>query len=741
MSNYITELTLPVSGMSCAACASSVESMLKSQDGILQAEVNYATASVRVRFNPMQIGLHDMQTALKQIGYDLVAEEEGGEDAFAGLEEARRRVLKQRLITAAVFSTPVFVLSMIWHHPGAALQWLLLGLSLPVIFYSGAGFYLSAFRLAKHLKTNMDTLVALGTGAAFVLSVINTVAPELMTGSGITGYVYYESAVVIITLILLGRYLEERSRGKASAAIRSLMDLSPATALRIAGGSRREVPVAMLMPGDTVLVRPGSVVPVDGIITSGSSWIEESMMSGEPVPVFKGEGDPVLAGTLNTNGALEIRTLKSGKDTALAGIIRMVNEAQNSKPPVQQLVDRISSVFVPVVILLSILTFAAWAWIIPAHTLAHAIVTSISVLIIACPCALGLATPTALIAAIGRGASAGILFREAAAIETAGRIDTLVIDKTGTLTKGRPSVMKVHIASGEDPERIRHIFASVAGYSDHPLSAAVSKSLTAEGLKLPEVTNFSNIPGKGITANCEGTDWVAGSPEFIRSSGADPQPEEVGVIKQAEADGSSLVVLAGNGKIKAIAILTDPLREDAVQAVQALHDRGISIHMLTGDHESSAARVAAKTGIKHYVAGASPEDKAEYVSRLKEDGHLVAVAGDGINDTIALARADAGIAMGGGTDASREAASITLTGHRLMQVTEAIILSAKSDRIIKQNLWWAFGYNVLAIPVAAGLLFPFTELLLNPMIASAAMAFSSVSVVLNSLRLRSVKLS
>ena len=741
MSDYSTELTLPVSGMSCAACASSVESMLKSQDGILQAEVNYATSNVRVRFNPMQISLHDMQTVLKQIGYDLVAEEAGSEDSFAGLEDARRRVLKHRLITAAVFSAPVFILSMIWHHPGPAMQWLLLGLSLPVLFYSGAGFYVSAFRLAKHLKTNMDTLVALGTGAAFVLSVLNTLFPEWMAGSGITGYVYYESAVVIITLILLGRYLEERSRGKASAAIRSLMNLSPATALRISGGSRQEVAVAMLMPGDTVLVRPGSVVPVDGIITSGSSWIEESMMSGEPVPVFRGEGDPVLAGTLSTNGALEIRTLKSGKDTALAGIIRMVNEAQNSKPPVQQLVDRISAIFVPVVILLSILTFAAWAWIIPGHSLSHAIVTSISVLIIACPCALGLATPTALIAAIGRGASAGILFREAAAIETAGKIDTLVIDKTGTLTKGRPELSNVHFAAEENPDRIRHLFASIAGYSDHPLSAAVSKAVSVKGEKPLEVTNFNNIPGKGITARCGDTGWIAGSPALIREKGIVAGPEEQSVINQAEADGNSLVVLAGEEKIKAIAVLADPLRDDAVQAVKTLHDRGIRMHMLTGDHEASAAKVAAAAGIKHFVAGASPEDKAEYVSRLKAQGHLVAVAGDGINDTIALARADAGIAMGGGTDASREAASITLTGHRLMQVAEAIILSAKSGKIIRQNLWWAFGYNVLAIPVAAGVLFPFTGLLLNPMIASAAMAFSSVSVVLNSLRLRSVKLS
>ncbi|MBW6492433.1 MAG: heavy metal translocating P-type ATPase [Lentimicrobium sp.] len=736
MKTYYTELTLPVSGMSCTACASSVESVLKSQSGVISAEVNYATSSVRIKFDPMAADLFQLQQALKPIGYDLVTTTQNSSEVFGDLEEIRYKLLKNKLIVAIIFSLPVFFISMIWHHTSQLMQYMLLALSLPVIFYSGRDFYLTAFRLARIGKTNMDTLVALGTSAAFILSLINTIAPRLLGASGITGYVYYESAVVIITLILLGRFLEERSRNKASAAIKSLMSLQPDIVIRINDEQQETISINELMPGDTVLIKPGNTIPVDGIITKGNSWIDESMMSGEPEPVYRQLDDQVLAGTLNSKGALEVKTLKTGASTTLSRIIAMVQEAQNSKPPVQLLVDKISAVFVPVVILISLITFAGWFFVFPEQPAAYAIVTSISVLIIACPCALGLATPTALIAAIGHGAKKGILFRDATGIESAGKTNTLLIDKTGTLTLGKPALSKVHFTDKKDEKRTKQIFAGLTSLSAHPLSLAVSRKLyDNEDIKL-NIEEFSDLPGKGITGTIDDVRYYAGSPSLLDEAGIKADAESRSLIEQMTSEGSSIVILTSDTGILAIAVLQDALRQDAAVAVGTLRKMGIEVHMLTGDNAKSAERVARLTGIKHFRAGMSPLDKADYVDEIRKKGKKVCMAGDGINDTIALARADVGMAMGSGSDASREVAAITLTGHNLMQVADAIKLSRKTNRIIKENLIWAFGYNVIAIPVAAGLLFPLAGVLLNPMIASAAMAFSSVSVVLNSLRLR-----
>lgn len=722
--------------MSCTACASSVESVLKSQNGVISADVNYATSSVRIKFDPMAADLFQLQQALKPIGYDLVTTTQNSSKAFGDLEEIRYKRLKNKLLVAVIFSLPVFIISMFWHHASQLQQWMLLFLSLPVIFYSGRDFYLTAFRLARIGKTNMDTLVALGTSAAFVLSLLNTISPGLLGASGITGYVYYESAVVIITLILLGRFLEERSRSKASAAIKSLMSLQPDTVVRIIAEKQETVSINEIMPGDSVLIKPGNTIPVDGIITKGNSWIDESMMSGEPEPVYRQPGDQVLAGTLNSKGVLEVKTLKTGASTTLARIIAMVEEAQNSKPPVQLLVDKISAVFVPVVILISLITFAVWYFMFPEQPAAYAIVTSISVLIIACPCALGLATPTALIAAIGHGAKRGILFRDASGIESAGKTDTLLIDKTGTLTLGKPGLNKIHYADHKHEQQIRQIFAGLTSLSAHPLSLAVSSELSDKDDNKLDIVEFSDLPGKGITGTIDNVRYFAGSPSLLNESGIKTDTESKSMIEQMAAEGSSIVILASETGILAIAAFQDELRQDAAEAVKTLAKIGISTHMLTGDNAKSAERVAQLTGIEHFRAGMSPLEKADYVDEMRKKGKTVCMAGDGINDTIALARADVGMAMGSGSDASREVAAITLTGHNLMQVVDAIRLSRKTNRIIKENLIWAFGYNVIAIPVAAGLLFPVAGLLLNPMIASAAMAFSSVSVVLNSLRLR-----
>lgn len=736
MNPYYTELTLPVSGMSCTACASSVESILKSQTGVTAADVNYSTSSVKIKFDASAVNIHDLQMALKPIGYELVAESDHSAEDFSKLEEVRHSRLKRKLIVAIIFAVPVFIISMIWHHTSPLQQIVLLALSLPVIFYSGSEFYKTAYRLARIGQTNMDTLVALGTAAAFILSLVNTIAPQLLSGSGITNYVYYESAVVIITLILVGRYLEERSRNKASSAIKSLMGLQADTAIRVTGGKQETVPISNLLPGDIVLIRPGNTLPVDGIITEGSSWIEESMMTGEPVPVFKRQGEQVLAGTQNKDGVLHVRTLKTGAGTTLSRIIAMVNEAQNSKPPVQLLVDKISAVFVPVVILISLATFAIWFFVFPEQPTAYAIVTSISVLIIACPCALGLATPTALIAAIGHGARKGILFRDASGIESAGKTHTLLIDKTGTLTLGKPEVNNIIYSDKNAKSQTNALFLSLTSLSAHPLSAAVAENLSVKGITSLKVTDFNDIPGKGFTGTIEGVKYYAGNPALIAESNISMTDDNTLTIRQLNEDGSSIVVLSNEQHILAIAALSDALREDAPQSVEALKKLNVEIHMLTGDHHASAKKVATLTGIENFKADMTPEGKADFVDELKQQGRIVCMAGDGINDTIALARADVGMAMGTGSDASREVAAITLTGHKLMLVADTIALSRKTNRIIKENLIWAFGYNVIAIPIAAGLLFPVTGLLLNPMIASAAMAFSSVSVVLNSLRLR-----
>jgi len=734
MKPFIIDITLPVSGMSCAACAISAESMLKSQPGVISASVNYPAKSVKLVYQPGITGLDELQRNLSSIGYDLIADPVDKLATFERMEQAKLNLLRRKLIIAALLSTPIFVLSMLVHHPPLWMQFLFLALSIPVIFYSGISFYTTAWNLALRKQTSMDTLVALGTGAALAISLTNTLFPAYFTANGLSSHVYYESAVVIITLILLGRFLEDRSRNKASAAIRSLMNLQPETVIRISGGKEEIIALKNINPGDIILVKPGNTIPVDGVVLEGNSWIEESMMSGEPLPVFKQVGDSVLSGTGNQKGALTIETLKTGKETVLSRIIAMVEEAQSSKAPVQQLVDRISAVFVPVVIVIAVLTFISWLILGPEPSLTYAIVTSISVLVIACPCALGLATPTALIVAIGRGASKGILFRNASGLESAGKTDVLVIDKTGTLTTGKPAVEKM--INFDNNELNLLVFAGLSGLSEHPLSQALSKYLQEEGVEAAKIENFADIPGKGISGWYDQQQYFAGSLSLLESQGVIINKADGQLIKEMEEGAYSLILLATPDKLLAAAAISDKVRESAASAVAALKSMKIEVIMLTGDHGASAKQIAAQAGIDVFESGLSPEDKAAGIRKLQADGHHVAMAGDGINDTIALAAADTGIAMGSGSDASIETAAITITGSSLHQIADAIRLSRKTNRIIRQNLFWAFFYNVLMLPLAAGLFFSFTHQLLNPMIASAAMALSSVSVVTNSLRIR-----
>lgn len=734
MKPLIIDITLPVSGMSCAACAVSAESMLKAQNGVLSASVNYAAKSVKIAYQPDIVGIDELQHSLRSIGYDLVADTSDKLATFEKLEKSKLDLLRRKLVVALIFSTPVFVLSMIYHHPPVWMQLLFMVLSIPVIFYSGISFYTTSWNLALRKQTSMDTLVALGTGAAFLISMTNTLFPELLTADGLSAHVYYESAVVIITLILLGRYFEDRSRTRASSAIKSLMSLQPETVTILKQGKEETIALKNVNPGDLLLVRPGNTIPVDGTIKEGSSWVEESMMSGEPLPVFKQIDDKVLAGTRNQQGALTVETLKTGNETVLSGIIKMVEEAQSSKPPIQKLVDRISSVFVPIVILIAIITFTTWYLSGPEPTLTYAIVAAISVLIIACPCALGLATPTALIVAIGKGAKSGILFREAAGIESAGKTDVLVIDKTGTLTSGKPVVEKIVSLDGN--KELLPVFAGLSRLSDHPLSEALNKHFHKEGLEADKIIDFNNIPGKGIGGWNKGQQYFAGNRELIIKENIVIAESTATTIAELEAEAYSITLFASREKVLAIAAISDHIRESSKEAVAALKAMHIDVIMLTGDHEGAARKVAEIAGIDIFKAGLTPEGKADYIKSLQAKGKKVAMAGDGINDTIALATANTGIAMGSGSDASIETATITITGTSLHQIVETIKLSRNTNRIIKQNLFWAFFYNLLALPLAAGVFYPLIHQLLNPMIASAAMAFSSVSVVTNSLRIR-----
>ncbi len=713
--------------MACAACAGSVESMISSLPGVANASVNYAGANVYVNYNPDEVSPADFARSVEAIGYGLIIEEENLNEKLADIEFKHFRVLRRKLLVAAIFTIPVFILSMFHVIHLNNKNWILLLLSLPVIVFSGSGFYLSAWKQAKHLMVNMDTLVALSTGFAFIFSVINTVFPGIFLSAGLEPHVYYESATVIIAFILAGKFLEERSKSKASSVIRSLMGLQPKTLTVTRNGVEQELPLAMVAPGDKVMVRPGDRIPVDGVVESGDSYIDESMISGEPLPVFKTSGSNVFTGTLNTNGNLVITANKTGKNTLLAGIIAMVQEAQSGKPPIQKLADKIAAVFVPVVLAISAVTFLAWWFLGPQPSLTFAFLTTISVLIIACPCALGLATPTALMAGIGRGASQGILIRNSENLETACKINAVVFDKTGTLTSGKPMVTRSEWYS--DEAILKQVLFSLEKRSGHPLAYAISTLF--EGMQTVPVENFTDIPGKGIKASYKNQNYLVGNRALMTESGV--------TLPQQDEDDSS-VFFACNNRLTASFLIEDTMRDDAREAVSKLRNEGIEVFMLTGDKESTAANIAAKAGISNYVAGVLPADKNRFITDLRNKGYKIAMVGDGINDSAALAEADLGIAMATGSDIAIDSAGIILMQGDLRAVAQAIHLSKATVKIIRQNFFWAFFYNIVAIPIAAGALYPVAGFLLSPMIAGAAMAMSSVTVVLNSLRLKRIDL-
>ncbi|WP_026999645.1 heavy metal translocating P-type ATPase [Eisenibacter elegans] len=729
---------LPVLHLSCASCAASAESITKAQAGVLSASVNFASEMLSVRYLPTAIQPTDLQKAIQSVGFDLLLTDEGHseqtQDTLTQIHEAKYRQLRQKTLWASVLSLPVVVLGMwLMDMPYAnVLMWLL---STPVVLWLGRGFFVNAWKQARHGTANMDTLVALSTGVAYLFSVFNTLFPQVWHARGLHAHVYFEAAAVIITFILLGKLLEEKAKGNTSTALKKLMGLQAKTLTVIREGQTQTIPIDAVQQGDTVWVKPGEKIAVDGTVLSGQSYVDESMLSGEPLPVLKQAKDAVFAGTINQKGSFQFRADKLGKETLLAQIIRMVQEAQGSKAPVQKLVDQIAAVFVPTV--MGIALFSAGLWLIfgGENALTQAILALITVLVIACPCALGLATPTAIMVGVGKGASQGILIKDAESLELAKKITHLVLDKTGTITQGRPRLIAEYWQVPEAEQALlKQILVGIEQQSEHPLAEAVLAHY--EGISSASLQAFESITGKGAKAHYGDKTYFVGNQRLLAEQQIHLHPE---LVQQAQAWGATaqtVIWLADNTQALAVFALADPIKPGSKAAIEALQAGGIKVYMLTGDNAATAQAIAQTVGITHYQAETLPEQKAAFVKALQTQGAVVAMVGDGINDSAALAQADVSIAMGKGSDIAMEVAKMTLISSDLGKIPQAIKLSQQTVATIRQNLFWAFIYNLIGIPIAAGILYPFNGFLLNPMLAGAAMALSSVSVVANSLRLR-----
>ncbi len=738
-----TTTDLPIAGMTCAACAARIEKVLNRVDGVVEAQVNFANASTRVR-HLGTVTPADIKSAIERAGFTVPVTEAGngpddGTDATDAMEQAAetaKRDLTRRLTVSAVLAVIVFVGSMpmlfpfVEAIPGRNL-WLLL-LATPVQFWAGWPFYKAAFSAARHGGADMNTLVAVGTSAAFGYSAVAVLAPGLLAQQG--PHVYFDTSVVIITLILMGRTLEARAKGHTSDAIKKLMNLAPKQAVIIRDGQQVTVDLADVRVGDTVVVKPGQSIPVDGELIDGRSTVDESMITGESIPVEKAPGDTVVGGTLNKTGAFHFTATRVGRDTALAQIIHMVRQAQGSKAPIQRVADKAAGIFVPIVLVIAAITFGVWYAVGPEPAFIHALTACVAVLIIACPCSLGLATPTAIMVGTGRGAELGVLIKGGESLEQAHRVTTVVFDKTGTLTQGAPEVTDI-IPHNIDEAGLLALAAGVEHASEHPLAQAVVAAASDRGLAPVPVADFSALPGKGIRATVNGAEVLLGNPDLFDEQGISLSPVAADLARLTTA-GCTPVLLARDGTLLGLIAVADPPKAESAQVVAALHAMGLKVAMITGDHQATAEAVATTLGIDRVMAQVRPQDKAAEVKRLQDQGEVVAMVGDGINDAPALAQADIGIALGTGTDVAMEAADMTLLSGNMHGVVSAIELSRRTMRTIRQNLFWAFGYNTAGIPIAAGVLYPFTGTMLSPAIAALAMALSSVSVVSNSLRLR-----
>ncbi len=763
--------TIPVSGMTCAACSGRVQRTLEQTPGVATANVNLMTGAATVGYDPAVVSPERLVDTIRSTGYGaaLPLPEDAAEDLLGAQDEAREeevRELRRKFVVSAAAAILTMVIGMpLAERTGGAMndplmrimlplsrglermapvvdrvstdgwRYIMLALTLPVVGWAGRQFYTRAWAAFRHHSADMNTLIAVGTGSAFLFSTAVTLADDWFAAHGVEPHVYYEAVNWIIGLILLGNLLEARARGRTSGAIRRLIGLRPATARVLRDGREEDVPLEQLHPGDDVLVRPGEKIPADGVVLEGTSSVDESMLTGEPLPVVRRAGDPVTGATLNRNGALRMRVERVGRDTVLSRIIRLVQQAQGTKAPIQRLADRVSAVFVPVVLSIAIVTFVAWFDFGPAPAYLHALVSSVTVLIIACPCAMGLAVPTAVMVSTGRGAELGVLIKGGAALERSERIDTVVFDKTGTLTEGHPMVRAVEPFAGTEERRLLSLAAAVERSSEHPLGEAIVEEAARRALPVLVATEFENRPGRGVIGAVEGRQVAVGNAALLRDLGVDPAAAGARADAMA-SEGWTPMYVAVDGRLAGVVAVADPLKATSRAAVTELRRLGIEPVMLTGDNQRSARAAAAAVGIERVVADVRPERKLEVVRDLQAAGRVVAMLGDGLNDAPALAQADVGVAMGTGTDVAIDAGAITLMRGDPAGVVTAIALSRRTMRIIRQNLFWAFVYNVIGIPIAAGVLEPALGLRLTPAMAAAAMAVSSVSVVSNSLRLR-----
>ncbi|TXH22445.1 MAG: copper-translocating P-type ATPase [Chitinophagaceae bacterium] len=724
--------TFPVIGMTCASCAGSTESTARYSEGVVNASVNFATAQLTVEYLPNMTNPLKIQKAIQEIGFDLlISDEKEQQQTLEAIHEKKYQKLKFKTTWSVILSLPVFIIGMFFMDMPYAnfIMWLF---ATPVVFWLGRDFFVNSWKQASHRSANMDTLVALSTGIAYVFSVFNMLFPSFWHQRGLHAHVYFEAAAVIIAFIVLGRLLEEKAKGNTSSAIKKLMGLQPKTVTIIKLGVEKQIPIEEVLVGDTILVKPGEKIAVDGKVLNGNSYVDESMLNGEPIPILKKENEKVFAGTINQKGSFQFIAQKVGADTMLSQIIKMVQDAQGSKAPVQKLVDKIAGVFVPIVMGIAILSFVLWLVLGGDNAMVQGLLAAVTVLVIACPCALGLATPTAIIVGVGKAAEKGILIKDAESLELAQKVNAVVLDKTGTITEGKPQVTDMIWYNHDDSKQ--GILKSIEKLSEHPLAEAVDQYIKTNETIV--ITDFESITGKGVKAKHDAKIYLVGNQKLLIEHGIDIDETLIQLAQKWTSEAKTVIWFSDDKKTLAVVAIADQMKKSSKQAVETLAKSGIEVYMLTGDNEATAKAIAEQVGIKNFKAEVLPQDKADFVKQLQKEGKVVAMVGDGINDSAALATSDVSIAMGKGSDIAMDVAKMTIIASDLNKIPQAMQVSKQTVRTIRQNLFWAFIYNIIGIPIAAGILYPINGFLLNPMIAGAAMALSSVSVVSNSLRLK-----